>query len=272
MGRKEKFVRALVGYCRDDSHGYSQTNDRFGHPDFDCSGLMYQCGYDAGYDLPRSGTRYTGTILQHFRAAGWSAEPFDGNVWDLEPGDIVLNVGNHVEACVEPGYFGGAHIDEHGNISGGQPGDQTGNEVSICGAYVYSDGWDWVLTPPSDGAEPEPAPSHGIRYCVSTDPEGEVWFDDMVGTTDTGGSNDTWAGELGYPVMFFAVQGKKYRCMTEDSFPEWLPWVDRFDKSDLDKGCAGDGTPMLMIQVEGCSPEVHRKGEWNGVIDGVTIR
>jgi len=271
MGRKDLFLQALINYCLDDSHGYSQTNDRFGHPDFDCSGLMYQCGYDAGYDLPRSGTRYTGTILDHFTRAGWTAQPFDGNVWDLEPCDIILNVGNHVEACVEPGKFGGAHIDEHGNISGGQPGDQTGNEVSICGAYIYEDGWDWVLTPPPDGDEPEPQPQpEGVHYRASTDPDGEEWLDEMVGTHDTGGSNDTWAGELGRE-MYYISANCKLRVMTEDSFPEWLEWVDKYDIHDLDNGCAGDGSKILLVQADGHEVKSHRKGEWNGVVDGVTI-
>ena len=158
MSRKDGFVKRCIDYCRDDSHGYSQTNDRFGHPDFDCSGLVYQCAIEAGYDLPTGGTRYTGTMLDHFRAAGFTAQPFDGNVHDLEPGDIVLNVANHVEMCVMPGCFGGAHIDERGNIAGGAPGDQTGNEVSICPAYVYGDGWDWVLTPPADDGSAPAAP------------------------------------------------------------------------------------------------------------------
>ena len=272
MGRKDKFVQQCIDYCEDDSHGYSQ--DYRWLPDMDCSSMMYLCGYAAGYDLPRSGTRYTGTIREHFTNAGFTAYPFDGNVWDLEPGDVILNEGEHVEMCVYPGYFGGAHINEFGGVTGGQSGDQTGNEVSICQAYVYYDGWDWVLTPPDDDGDvkPEPEPQQGIRYCVSTDPDGEEWFDDMVGTHDTGGSDDTWAGELGYPVRFLAVEGKKYRCMTEASFPNWLPWVGRFDKSDLDTGCAGDGSPMLLIEVEGVKVDVHRKGEWNGVIDGVTIR
>lgn len=282
MGRIDKFVQACIAYCNDDSHGYSQTNDRFGHPDFDCSGLIYQCAYDAGYDVPKSGTRYTGTMLDHFRAAGFTAQRFDGNLSDLEPGDIVLNVANHVEMCVAPGRFGGAHIDEHGNVSGGQAGDQTGNEVSLCNAYVYSDGWDWVLTPPADGgtaqqtstqqaSTPAKQQSGGVRYAVSTDSNGSDWLDEMVGTRDTGGSSDTWAGELGQPIYFIAADCR-IRAMTKGSFPDWLPWVSKYDKRDTDNGCAGDGTPVLLVQADGHAVNVHRHGEWDGVVDGITIR
>lgn len=37
--------------------------------------------------------------------------------------------------------FGSARIDENGNISGGRAGDQTGNEVSMQGYYMHSQGW-----------------------------------------------------------------------------------------------------------------------------------
>lgn len=35
---------------------------------------------------------------------------------------------------------GSAIIDENGHISGGKPGDQTGNEVSTQAYYVHSKG------------------------------------------------------------------------------------------------------------------------------------
>lgn len=37
--------------------------------------------------------------------------------------------------------IGSARIDEHGKIAGGQPGDQTGGEVSTQEFYVHSKGW-----------------------------------------------------------------------------------------------------------------------------------
>ena len=37
--------------------------------------------------------------------------------------------------------IGSARIDENGHISGGKPGDQTGNEVSTQAYYVHSKGW-----------------------------------------------------------------------------------------------------------------------------------
>ena len=37
--------------------------------------------------------------------------------------------------------FSGAHCDEHGKISGGAAGDQTGREVCTKDAYMHSKGW-----------------------------------------------------------------------------------------------------------------------------------
>lgn len=270
MGRKERFIQACIDFCNDDSHGYSQEVRWL--PDMDCSSMMYLCAYAAGYDVPRSGTRYTGTILEHFRNAGFYAQPFDGNVWDLEPGDVILNVGEHVEMCVYPGKFGGAHINEFGGVTGGQTGDQTGNEVSICNAYVYSDGWDWVLTPPDDGDEPAPESQpqpEGVRFRVKS---GDEWNAEMIGQHDTGGSNDSYGGQLGKPATLIAVKDHRVRVMTQNSFPEFLPWIDKYDTEDEDKGCAGDGSGILEIQVEGCDVRVHRVGEWDSRIDAIELR
>lgn len=266
MGRRSTFVAQMVEFCENDWYGYSQV-DRW-ERDGDCSSFIYRAGYAAGYDLPRSGTRYTGTILDHFRAAGFTVQPFDGNVWDLDPGDVILNVGSHVEMCVMPGKFGGGHIDEHGNIAGGQPGDQTGNEVSIGPAYIYSGGWDWVLTPPDDDDEQQAEPE-GVRYRCKSDDE---WNAEMIGEHDTGGSNDTFGGQLGVDMTYLAVKGHRVRVMTKNSFPDWLPWIDKYNYTDEEFGCAGDGSAILLVQVEGCTVMTHRTKEWDGVVDAVTIK
>lgn len=148
--KPSKMVLHAIDIANDDSHGYSQYR-RWPDEgtDFDCSSLMYECAYFAGYDLSREDPRYTGSMLEDFTAAGFTATPFDGNLSDLEPGDILLNVVHHTEMYIGDGKFAGAHIAETGDIDG-EPGDQTGNEISICDAYIYWDGWDYVLEPPRD--------------------------------------------------------------------------------------------------------------------------
>ena len=149
-----KMVKHLKDLAADDSHGYSQAR-RWG-PDYDCSSLMYECARFAGYDVPTSGTRYTGTMLPHFRAAGFKAVRFDGRLSDLDPGDILLNVEHHTEMYVGNGKFGGAHESETGGIDG-KAGDQTGNEISVCNAYIPSCGWDYVLIPPAESEQTKPS-------------------------------------------------------------------------------------------------------------------
>ena len=150
MSKIQKMVDLAIKIARDDSHGYSQRRRWPSQgTDFDCSSLMYYCAHEAGYDVPLSG--YTGTMLADFTKAGFTAVPFDGNLSDLEPGDIMLNVQDHTEMYVGNGKFVGAHIAETGDVDGA-PGDQTGDEISECNAYVPSFGWDYVLVPPAESS------------------------------------------------------------------------------------------------------------------------
>ena len=148
MGKIEKMVQYVKDTCADDSVGYAQVR-RWRNPDVDCSSFMYLAANAAGYNVP-TGYGYTGTMLADFKKAGFTAVKFDGNLNDLDAGDILLKVENHNEMYIGNGKFGGAHIDENGGIAGASGGDQTGNEVSIVNAYVYSGGWDYVLIPPKE--------------------------------------------------------------------------------------------------------------------------
>ena len=146
--RIQKMVDFALKVAGDDKHGYSQVRRWPSQgTDFDCSSLMYEAAHQAGYKVPTSGTRYTGTMLAHFKAAGFTALAFDGNLSDLDPGDIMLNVQNHTEMYVGDGKFVGAHSSETGGIDG-RPGDQTKREISVVNAYDYP--WDYVLVPPKE--------------------------------------------------------------------------------------------------------------------------
>lgn len=153
----EKMVKKAKDICADSSVGYSQ-NRRWLNPDVDCSSMMYICANAGGFNI-KTGSGYTGTMLSDFKNAGFTAVRFDGVLTDLEPGDIMLNVQNHTEMCVGDGKFAGAHIDENGGIAGNKGGDQTGNEVSIVNAYIYSSGWDYVLCPPRTDKDTVGAPT-----------------------------------------------------------------------------------------------------------------
>lgn len=148
MGKRETMVALAVGVANDDSHGYSQYRRwPWQGTDFDCTSLVYWAAHEAGYDVPLSG--YSGTMYEDFTNAGFTAVPWDGNIWDCTPGDILLAHNSnrqHAEIYVGDGDNVGAHIAETGDIDG-EPGDQTGNEISI--APNWGD-WDWVLIPPAE--------------------------------------------------------------------------------------------------------------------------
>jgi hypothetical protein len=146
MSKTDVMVQKCIDICNDDNVGYSQRN-RWLDPDVDCSAFMYICANFAGYNVPW-GVGWTGSMLEDFKNAGFEVVEFDGHIYDLEPGDILLHTQNHTEMYVGDGLFGGAHCDENGDIQGWQGGDQTGNEVSIVPAYIPSYGWEYVLMPP----------------------------------------------------------------------------------------------------------------------------
>ena len=149
MGSIERMVQHAVGIAQDDSHGYSWA-DRW-NVDRDCSSLMYDSADAAGYPVGRGPdrTRYTGTMPDDFQAAGFTLHAY-GSV-DLRRGDILLRDpwgdGGHTEMYVGGGMTVGAHSSETGGVYG-QPGDQTGNEISVAPLWGS---WEWVLRPPEGG-------------------------------------------------------------------------------------------------------------------------
>lgn len=167
MGSIEKMVCHAIAIAEDDSHGYSQAV-RWG-PDYDCSSLMYISAEIGGYSVPTWGTRYTGTMVEHFRNAGFTVIPWsEVGISGCRRGDILLNVADHTEMCIGGGKLVGAHSSETGGIYG-QIGDQTGNEISIVPIYNYP--WDYVLRPPADEVRPKQVPgktlnSSYLRYRV----------------------------------------------------------------------------------------------------------
>ena len=130
-----RMVNHAKDLAADDSHGYSQAR-RWGPDDFDCSSFMYECAHFAGYNVGvgPDATRYTGTMLEDFRKAGFIVYEYDGNIDDLDPGDIMLAHNGsmqHTEMYIGNGKFVGAHESETGGIDG-QPGDQTDLQCIRC--------------------------------------------------------------------------------------------------------------------------------------------
>ena len=66
-----------------------------------------------------------------------------------------------------------------------------------------------------------------------------------------------YAGTYGNSIGYVAISGvKRYRVKTNKG---WLPWVSKYDINDLDNGCAGDGSPIVALQVDdsSCRYAVH---------------
>lgn len=146
--KREKMVELAKKIANNDKHGYSQIR-RWPNQgtDYDCSSLMYWAAHEAGYNVPLSG--YTGTMVDDFTRAGFKVVPWDGNIWDCQPGDILLAHNDnrqHTEMYIGKGQNVGAHIAESGDIDG-KSGDQTGNEISIAPNWGN---WDYVLIPPDE--------------------------------------------------------------------------------------------------------------------------
>ena len=129
----EAFVQWCENIARDDSHGYDQTN-RNG-PDYDCSSLIWWGLHNAGFDV---GTYAFNTDMMPsvLTAAGFVQVPKD--ISTMQRGDILLKSG-HTELYIGQQQRLGAHSNEFGGITGGRPGDQTGNEISIT--PYYDTGW-----------------------------------------------------------------------------------------------------------------------------------
>ena len=133
MASIQKAVDFMVRIANDDTHGYDQTN-RNG-PDYDCSSLVATALYNAGFDVkPIS---WTGNLEEQLRKCG-----FDDCSKPWKAGDIHLSTMNHVNMSINDTQIAEATINEKGTVSGGQTGDQTGNEIRIANYYEYSSGWD----------------------------------------------------------------------------------------------------------------------------------
>ena len=149
----EDAVQWAIGIANDNSHGYDQTY-RDG-PDYDCSSLICHAYAEAGLNTMPGYTPSTHTMYEVFLAAGFQDATAAVNLQTgsgVIRGDVLLNIQNHTAMSIGSGQVVQASQNEFGGISGGQTGDQTGQEIWIAGYYNYP--WDKVLRYPSGGVTP----------------------------------------------------------------------------------------------------------------------
>lgn len=142
----EKAVHQMEMWANDPSHGYDQVY-RWGEMgDYDCSSSIIQALENAGIPAKSNGATYTGNMYQVLTKLGFkdvTKEVDMVNGLGIIRGDILLNHVNHVAMCIGINQLVQASINEMGTATGGQPGDQTGNEFHIRSYYYYP--WDCVL-------------------------------------------------------------------------------------------------------------------------------
>lgn len=263
--------------CEDDRFGYS-WEERYGATreiwsidgrdyvvyvgDYDCSSSSITAWRVAlqhtAYANALDGATYTGNMRSVFVNSGlfeWKPMSFLA-----EPGDIYLNETNHAAMCQTqyPDVLSEFSWGDNGAY-GNQRGDQSGWEAHVCGYYDYP--WDGILhyNGKADGTSGgEPAPSTA------------QWQGEVVGLSDTTGAGDDYAGVLGKPMLYIAVDGAgEYQVHTLNG--TWLPKVSRYDLDDEEYGMAGEGLPIDAVRI--ADPLVlyqthNLGGGWNEVMRG----
>lgn len=141
----ERAISWALKIAADDSHGYDQ-NSRWGTPDYDCSSFVISAFEQAGIKLKSAGATYTGDMRGAALKTGFSDVTKSINLSNgggLKRGDILLDPGHHVALYLGDGQLVHASINENGNITGGQPGDQNGREILTRGYYNHP--WSSIL-------------------------------------------------------------------------------------------------------------------------------
>lgn len=138
----------MIAIAEDPAHGYNR-DARYG-PDYDCSSLTAKCFHDAGFvAIPYTATSQT--FPRYCEQAGFTnvASLINFNTGaGLQYGDILITVVKHHVAVVSrdnPLALVEAVHDERGPGfgHGGQPGDQTGDEIRPYKSY-YNYNWQYV--------------------------------------------------------------------------------------------------------------------------------
>lgn len=142
-----QFCNWMYTACAVWSLGYDQYQRQniYDGGECDCSSLVIWALKKAGFDTGTAS--YTGNMSENLTKRGWVRLPADLST--ARPGDILLNDTYHVAAVISGNGWNAkiaqASIDERGRATGGQAGDQTGNETNIKNIYTYSRGWSCIL-------------------------------------------------------------------------------------------------------------------------------
>lgn len=152
--------------CEDARFGYSQGGNRWGGStveawtfqgvtgrfaigDRDCSSSVIDCWAEAlrgsDYEGALDGATYTGNMRAVFVGSGLFRWHPRGDGYIAQTGDVYLNERAHTAMCQSavPDVLSEFLINEHGGITGGQVGDQTGMESVVRPYWDFP--WDGTL-------------------------------------------------------------------------------------------------------------------------------
>ena len=157
MTRQETINKAVawaLEKANNPAYGYDQQS-RWG-PNYDCSSFVISAWEAAGVPVRQKGASYTGNMYLAFLNCGFRDVTDEVNRRTgagLVKGDVLLNAAHHTEMYIGNGQNVKASINEHGGVTGGQSGDQTGREIYVGPYYMPSYGWDYVLRYMGSGVE-----------------------------------------------------------------------------------------------------------------------
>ena len=150
----ERATTWMENLANDSAHGYDQAYRWGEQGDYDCSSAVITAWEYAGVPVKTNGAVYTGNMYGIFTALGFTDVTADVNLATgegLVRGDVLLNHERHVAMYCGNGQEVEALANENGGLTGGQPGDQTGNEIAIRAYRNFP--WNAILRYPGGGGE-----------------------------------------------------------------------------------------------------------------------
>lgn len=160
---------------------------------------------------------------------------------NAKPGDVVYfdwdgGVSDHVGIVESNNTTSGYLVTIEGNTDSGIIARKTRYYSSVCGVARpnFSNVATDTQTDENKAAASVTKPQ--IAFRLSTAKDGKTWL------AEGKKNNGTKA------IRWLAVKNAgKYRVCTVAN--GWLPWVDEYNTSDLENGCAGDGSKIIGVEI-----------------------
>ncbi|MBQ9042701.1 MAG: hypothetical protein IJ111_07790 [Eggerthellaceae bacterium] len=207
----------------------------------------------------------------------FDGRPGDSSGWEVCERDIHHNswewVGIPVglsEEAIDAGIAWGRNYvndDSHGYSQGN---DRMGEQCDCSSLVLMIVG---VMIDAQEGLPVEQAPS--VDYDGGWQAERAEWQGDVIGREDTTGCHDDYAGVLGKPILYIAIDGVGEYQVSDIHHDAFWPMIDHYDLSDEEHGYAGDNQPIDKLRIKDPTVyyQLHELGkpldEWHEVMHGL---